>query len=231
MATARIELSVPAGLDVKIPSARGALMLDRPTGRLSGLLGPAERVTVRTTPESSRASTPAVADVDELLWLRIRPGSVVLETQFNFRVVDGRLSEIRLRADPRLRRLPAADNSLGQVRIEQGDPQTIHVGLNEPATERVSLKMSFLVAGASGIGDIRLPPLDALDVRSLNKRLAVSVESPLEYDEPAAGLFPSAPVDQFLSAWGGADVPPQLVYQLSAGSDHSRWRSIRASRS
>jgi hypothetical protein len=221
VATARIELSVPAGLDVRIPSAQAALTLDRQTGRLSGLLGPAERVTVRSSPESGRANTPAVADVDELFWLRIRPGSVVLDTRFNFRVIDGRLSEIRLRADPRLRRLPSADNSLGQVRIEQGDPQTIHVGLNEPATERVSLKMSFLLADASGIGDIRLPPLDALDVRSLTKRLAVSVESPLEYDEPAAGLFPSAPVDQFLSAWGGADVPPQLVYQLAASSE--RW--------
>ena len=211
---------------------RGALMLDRPTGRLSGLLGPAERVTVRTTPESGRASTPAVADVDELLWLRIRPGSVVLETQFNFRVVDGRLSEIRLRADPRLRRLPAADNSLGQVRIEQGDPQTIHVGLNEPATERVSLKMSFLVAGASGIGDIRLPPLDALDVRSLNKRLAVSVESPLEYDEPAAGLFPSVagrPVSQCLG--GRRCAAAACVSAFRRIATIGAWRSIPASRS
>jgi hypothetical protein len=220
VATARLELTVPSGLEVEVPSAQAALALDRQSGRLTGLLGPTDRVTVRSTETSGHGATAAVADLDELFWLRVRPGSVVLETRFNFRVVDGTLSQIRLRADPHLRRLPSTDTSLAEVRTEQGEPQTIYVGLAQPATEQVSLKLSFLLTDTSGIGNLRLPRLEAVGMRSVTRRLAVSVESPLEYDEPTAGLWQPFSVDQFLTAWGGADVPPQLVYQLPIGSDN-----------
>jgi hypothetical protein len=89
--------------------------------------------------------------------------------------------------------------------------------------------------------------LEAVGVRSQNRQLAVSVESPLEFDAPPASpVLPASPgaalaapgtvlaapstaarseaaatetltAAQFLAAWGPADAKPQLAYKLPPG--------------
>ena len=103
------------------------------------------------------------------------------------RVAEGRLTQLRLLEDPRLRRLPLeAGSPISEVRTEEGDLHTIYVGLAQPVVDRTTFKLSFLLTDTSGIGNLRLPKLEVVGVRSENRRLAVSVESPLEFD-PAVG--------------------------------------------
>ncbi len=241
LATSRLELSVPAKVPVEVPGARGQLSLDRTHGRLTASLGPIDRLTVRGWSDPAGGEVkPPVVDVDELLWLKVQPGSVVLEARFDVRVREGKLTQLQLLEDPRLRRLPLeAGSPISEVRTEQGDLHTIYVGLAQGVVDRTSFKLSFLLTDTSGIGNLRLPRLDVLGVRSQNRKLAISVEPPLEFDVPATGPValppaapPNAPVTissgqaaagtsltpaQFLSAWGAADAKPQLAYKLPPG--------------
>ncbi len=219
LAMSRLELSLPTDAEAEVPSACGKLALDRSRGRLSGQLGPAEHLTIRCFGEGTGGETkPAVADADELMWLKVRPGSVVLETRIKLRMVEGALSEIQLLADPRLRRLPlAADSGIARVRTERGAPHTIYAGLAEPATEERTLSMSFLLTDTSGIGNLRLPQLDLVGLRRVNRRLAVSIESPLESAAPATGTAQPIAAGQFLAAWGPAETRPQLAWQFPPG--------------
>jgi len=241
LATSRLELFMPADVPVEVLGARGQLLLDRAHGRLTESLGPIDRLTVRgwSDPAGGEVKSPVV-DVDEMCWLRVRPGSVVLEARFDLRVREGRLTQLRLLEDPRLRRLPLeAGSPIGEVRTEQGDLHTIYVGLAQPVVDRTTIKLSFLLTDASGIGNLRLPRLDVLGVHSTDRKLAISVEPPLEFDPPATGpvalappAAPNAPATsplgqpaaglpltaaQFLAAWGTADVKPQLAYKLPPG--------------
>ena len=231
LATARLELSMPADVPVEVSGARGRPSLDRAHGRLTESLGPIDRLTVRGWSDPAGGEVkPPVVDVDELYWLKVRPGSVVLEAKFNVRVAEGRLTQLRLLEDPRLRRLPLEVGSpISEVRTEEGDLHTVYVGLAQPVVDRTTFKLSFLLTDTSRIGDLRLPKLELMGVRSENRRLAVSVESPLEFDPPSAaaalassgagaessaGLLTPA---QFLSAWGAAEAKPQLAYSLPPG--------------
>lgn len=251
LANSRLELSAPADARVEVPGARGEPSLDRsirrdssniadpPASRLTERLGPIGRLTVHGWPTSNGGSAKApVVDVDELYWLKVRPGSVTLDAEFNVRVAEGKLMQLRLLEDPRLRRLPLeAGSPIREMRTEEGELHTIYVGLGQPVVDRVSFKLSFLLTDTSGIGNLRLPRLEALGVRSAQKELAVSVDPPLEFDPSAASpptaATPLAPV-QFLSAWGAAEAKPQLAYKLAAGDTawslpiHSRQPQIES---
>jgi hypothetical protein len=231
LATSRLELSIPADVPVEVPGARGRPSLDRAHGRLTESLGPIDRLTVRGWSDSAGGEVkPPTIDVDELYWLKVRPGSVVLEAKINVRVAEGRLTQLRLLEDPRLRRLPLeAGSPVSEVRTEEGDLHTVYVGLAQPVVDRTTFKLSFLLTDTSGIGNLRLPKLEVVSVRSENRRLAVSVESPLEFDSPSAPTAVAASgavaassgklltAAQFLSAWGAPDAKPQLAYALPPG--------------
>ncbi|HEV3415202.1 MAG TPA: hypothetical protein VG056_00230, partial [Pirellulales bacterium] len=217
--SSRLELDFPTDAQVEIPSARGNLTRDVHGGRITGSLGPADRLMIRCGEGAVLDSKPPVADVDELLWLRIRPGSVVLETRFSFRVAEGTLRQVQLLADPRLRRLPLEGGSpIALARTEAGDSRsTIYLGLATPVADQVAFKLSFLLTDTSGIGNLRLPKLEVVGARTLNRRLAVSIESPLETNEKQIGALKSVPVGDFMAAWGAADGKPQLAFQFPEG--------------
>ena len=234
LATSRLELSMPADVPVEVPGARGQLSLDRAHGRLTESLGPIDRLTVRGWSDPAGGEVkPPVVDVDELYWLKVRPGSVVLEARFNVRVAEGKLTQLRLLEDPRLRRLPLeAGSPISEVRTEEGDLHTIYVGLAQPVVDRTTFKLSFLLTDTSGIGNLRLPKLEVVGVRSEHRRLAVSVEPPLEFDPPTAGrdsplaalrrgcrVVARAIVDgrAVFVRLGTADAKPQLAYALPPG--------------
>ena len=141
LVTSRLELSVPADVPAEVPGARGQLSLDRAHGRLTASLGPIDRLTVRGWSDPTGGEVkPPVVDVDELLWLKVQPGSVVLEARFDVRVREGKLTQLQLLEDPRLRRLPLeAGSPISEVRTEQGDLHTIYVGLGKGSSiERLS---------------------------------------------------------------------------------------------
>ena len=103
LATSRLELGVPVGAaSIEVPRAVGAVRREAEPSRLVAELGPAERLIVRW--QEAAGETASAVDVEQLLWLRVLPGSVeVLDARLRLSVVAGQLRRLSLAADPQLR--------------------------------------------------------------------------------------------------------------------------------
>lgn len=214
--TSRLQLDVPPDTQVDVPTARGHLSRESGGERLIGSLGPSDRLTMHWGESGAFEPNPVLSDADELLWLKVRPGSVVLESRFTLRVADGRLRQVQLNVDPRLRRLPLEGGSpVAQARAGAEGSGTIYLGLARPIADEVTFKLAFLLTETSAIGDLQLPRLDVVGARKVNRRMAVSIEPPLEADEKSFGRLKSMPVGDFLSSWGASDSKPLVAFQLS----------------
>ena len=225
LATSRLELTLPADSPrVDVPSAAGPVTLEQDPARLVAELGPTGRLTVRWPDGTGRTADAPAVKVDELLWLKIQPGSVVLDTRFVFSVTGGRISRLELSADPRLRLLPGEgeDFSPPEVIGTGGGPQTIRFDMSRSASSTVVLPARFLLTETSGVGSLRLPYVKALDAGTRRRWLAVSVDPSLQAPKQQ-GSDQVSPITarQFVEAWGPTDSQPSKAYNLLG--DSGRW--------
>jgi len=216
---ARLQLSLPAELPtVEVPSARGEVRMESHPPRLSAELGPADRLTVRWSEIASAATGPAV-DVQQLIWMKIRPGSVVAVVKFMFRVLDGQTRQIRLSVDPRLRLLPLMGDDPPTVQLgpETGQSRLLALQWPRPIADPTTLEATFLLSGATGVGKFHLPLIEVLDARCTRRWMAVSVDPALDHEEqqPAAPLEPVA-ISDFAASWGALETKPSAAYRLPA---------------
>lgn len=224
-ASAALEVSLPADLPgVAVFGARGATRRSADGRQLAVGLGPVSRLSLRW-PQQSAPATPE-AEVEELLWLNVRPGSVVLDARFNYRVTSGTLRQVEFLADRRLRYVPSGSATPGKVELLPGDselpgsPQTIRIRLDEPISDHGSLHLSLLLTESSGVGNLRLPNFRAASARSTKRWLAVTVNPGLEYDIRNDGQLERLTPNDFAMAWGGerdlAALADALAYRLPA---------------
>ncbi|MHC4398887.1 MAG: hypothetical protein ACYTG0_04325 [Planctomycetota bacterium] len=230
LANARLELRLPPNApQIDVPSAIGQVRLEEQLGtvRLVARLGPVQRLSVRWDDMADKESTvEPVVDVDELLWLTIRPGSVNLDARFKFNVMDGHVDELCLAADPRLTRSPLLDTSQSWIPPEQavpGEPREFRIELADPVSGRFDLGAAFRLKNALGVGNLRLPYLAVRGARSTKRWLAVSIDPSLEHDRIGPALAPpkTVPASDFLDAWGDVPSAPLGVYDLSL--EESPW--------
>ncbi len=185
---------------------------------MSALLGPASRLSVRW-PEGAGDGSSANQEVEELYWMHIRPGSLVIDARLKFRVLEGRMRQVRLLADPRLRLLPTAGNEslIAEIHTLPGEPQVIDVELARPISDQATLDLSFLLTGTSGVGNLRLPRLEVNGARATRRWMAVSVDPALQFEEqPTIESKPLA-VPEFAAAWGPGDARPNLAFSAPRG--------------
>ena len=182
-------------------------------------IGPSDRIGLRWPDESSMATSLPNLDVEELIWVKLQPGSPVVDARFKFRVIDGKVRRVRILADPRLRLLPSWDTASGvtALHILPGDPETIELELSAGAGEQVVIDLTFLVAGTSGIGNFRLPRLEASGARLTSRLLAVTVDPALHWEEQLGDEVRQLTPTDFAAAWGESPVKPQLVYAIPRG--------------
>jgi hypothetical protein len=219
MPNARLELEAPSDVSVEVPSAEG-LVSRAIQGHIVAAIGATDRLTIRIGTPAAAESKPSLAGVEELLWLKVRPGSVVLDARLIIHVAKGSLRQVQLLADPRLRRLPLeAGSPIAQVHTQTADVNTISLALARPITDDVAMKLSFFVTETSGIGNLRLPRLDVAGARTVNRRLAVSIESPLTADDQSLSRLKTSSVADFLSAWGPTDVKPLYTFSLTEAAE------------
>jgi hypothetical protein len=221
LAHARLEIDTPAGAPkIEVPSALGSVHRDEEQGRLVAELGPTPRLAVAWDAGARRSGGRTEVDVDEFLWLKILPNAVVLEAQFQYKVLEGRLYELQLAADSRLRFMPlsAGNPALTGVRITPGEPQTIRLELSQPVVDQTVLTTAFRLVGTSPVGNLRLPRLESLGARRTKRWLAVSVDSSLSHEEQSAAPLEPLSVSDFLGQWGTAESRPQLTYRMPVGA-------------
>ena len=213
--TSRLELKIPDdGPAIDVASAVGPVHQDLKASppRLTADLGPTDRLSVRWPGRP--------VDVEELFWLKVRPGSVVLEARFRLNVGESRIREVRLAADPRLRLQPVQG---AQIHTTSDPLQTIRLEFAEPVSGQRTVEATFLVRDASGIGNLRLPHLEVLDCHSTQRWMAVWVDPSLDGEEQATEQLPKVSSSDFLAAWGETTIQPFSVYSLTASSE-PQWR-------
>ncbi|MFM7074024.1 MAG: hypothetical protein ACKO38_19730 [Planctomycetota bacterium] len=216
----RLAIEFPEGPRwLELPGVRGSIVRDEPGREWRVELGPVQQFTIEGLATASELNPSMPVNVDQLAWVRFRPGSVTLETIWTFSATEGQLPRLaRLSLDPRLRWLPL---SSGQpvARIsnaETGQPW-IQWEWNETVGSQARIRLSFLLAGATGVGQWRMPRLEPWNARLDRRWLAVSTDTNLELQRTAASPLAPLPISEFQDAWGGAETPPSAAFRLSAG--------------
>ena len=213
VAQSKLEIKFPTNAPaLEIPSSRGIVDFDREHGKVRADLGPTDLLSIRRAKGSGHDANTIQTDVEELLWLKVRPGSVVLDARFTFRMAGGRLQLLQLLTDSRLRLLPLENPSMFRrepVVAEQ--LEMISFELKEPADGQVTVKTSFLVTDTSGIGNLLVPKLQA--VGNITRRwLTISVAPELELQEHNSEELRRIAVPEFKRAWGKTSDEPLHVY-------------------
>jgi hypothetical protein len=212
----QIELSTPLSTGrMEVVSARG--QMGQSGGHQQAYLGPSGRLQLRWSEGAQR--TPNL-DVQELLWLHVKPGSVVLEARLACAVRQGNVRAVALQIDPQLRLLPLNDPNVSAVRTlpegSGGAARSVEFELARPAAEPFTLSASFLLNQSSGVGHTSLPRIELTDARVTSRQLAVSVDAALDYAQTAAEGMTAIPVGDFLAGWGSAAGFPRFAYKLPA---------------
>ena len=202
----QLELALPEDAPaIEVPSARGAVRLEQSPPRLVADLGPADHLMVRWHEGPATGEVSPAVDAEQFLWLKIQPGSLVLNAKFHLRVAEGQIQQVQLAVDPRLRLLPlpGADPPTVHIGQESGQSRLITFRLPRPVSDKVILEATFLLSDATGVGNFRLPRLELRDAWSVKRSMAVSVAPTLDHEQQnKQGLEPIS-VDDFLKAWQG----------------------------
>lgn len=190
-------------------------------------MGRSPQLALRWHDGRANGQSAGVATADELRWLKVRPGSVVIDARWNVRAESGALREVTLLTDSRLRPLT------GTTKVDGAEanwsPVDTPVPANmrawrltfvRPVTEAAIIDTSFLWTDVSGVGQLQSPLLELAAARRSRRWTAIAVDASLEFDLHDAGevIEPA----RFLEAWGDAATPPQRVVEWS--STAPAWR-------
>jgi hypothetical protein len=220
VAESRLELVLPEEIaSVEVPSAVGPVRAENDPPRIMAQLGPANRLAVRWPETLQPGMAEGGIDADQLTWLRVRPGSAVVDERFIIHAPENQVRRLQLAAEGGLRLLPLQGNDAPDVQIRsQGDQrQIITLQWNRTLKSETVLDLSFLVTGASGVGNFHLPQIEMLDTQTDKRWLALSVDPLLEHQSQGVpGLEPVA-AEEFLEYWAGALLPPLQAYRIQSG--------------
>lgn len=179
-------------------------------------LGPAKRLRIDWSPEEP-TSPDAPVDVQEMSWLTVRPGNVLLETRFRFDKPAG-LTELRVAADPHLRLVAEpGDRDAPEVVAVDAQAQTALFRLPAEKSGPTELTARWQVLDATGAGRQRMPTARAVAANVSRRWAAVSVDLALEASLLTTALPGELTIAEFQDAWGKTDEAPQFVAPLDSG--------------
>jgi hypothetical protein len=195
----RLEMDVPAAAIAQVAlrgNASGGTVISN---------GARGKLLVRWPTADARQPNATSLEADQLLWWKVRPGSVSLEGRFRLRPVGGPVRELVLEADPRLRLLPGRTGGpIAAVKVEEGAIQLIKAELVEPIATPTELRFAWLWPDASGAGTFMLPNVRLRADRLARDWIAVTAEPGLELSR----------IDESKSGPAAAEITPADVYQI-----------------
>jgi hypothetical protein len=214
---------------VDVLGARGQVTHTSTTGFVQAELGPSGHLAISWPEDRRAAAVHANVEVEELLWVKLQAGAPLIDARFKCRALEGHVRRLRILADPRLQLLPATSGNSNITAVHAtpsdpaspGEPVVLDLDLVDSADQanhEVTVDLTFLVTSASGIGNFRLPRLEATAVRSGKRLLAVTLDPALYHEEQLGDDIKSQTSADFLAAWGPASREPQLVFSIPQGS-------------
>lgn len=201
----------------EIRSGQGRVTVETEPPRLAADLGPTDRLRLRWPVDESSASTGPAIEVEQLLWLKIRPGSVVLDTKMICQASRKPVNRLLLNLDPQLRllRLPEDQSGVEAKAPSSSDSTAIAFELAEPLAERRTIEASFLLQEATGVGNIRLPRIEVADARISRRWLGVSVDPELTFEPQGNERVEPVAVPDFATAWKAAEQQPLAAFDIT----------------
>jgi hypothetical protein len=220
VANSRLRVHLPSDITgLAFPTALGASIPDLGAGNWLVELGPTERLVARWPNNGQRASLREVLELDQLMWLRVRPDVVQLDARLRFSQFFGPITRVELIADHRLRLLPPADDSLiAWYESTRGANQIIHLEFKPPHRQELEIDLSFVLDQTASTGTIRLPSLTSSADRLLRSWLGVSIDPGLAIQSGQPEGESSLPPVDFLNAWEPLASAPQWVIDLDSPS-------------
>lgn|GEM_PF-1542481 len=207
---------------ISVLEGRGTVRRQLPSSDLVAELGACGRLGFAWAWQSPSPESVPQTSVEQLTWMKVRPHSVVLETQFRFSVLRGKVDKVQLRVDPRLRMLPmrVSQPVRGTPRVQEGDVSRIHVDLKEPIDRDFMLTMSFYMNQTSGVGQLQLPTLEAISDRVVARQVGISVSDRLQWNAGEIDESQQVKVQQFAQRWGSEELPD---FAFRPRAEDSQW--------
>ncbi|MDE0735994.1 MAG: hypothetical protein OSB47_09240, partial [Pirellulaceae bacterium] len=207
---------------ISVLDGRGAVQRQLPSSDLVAGLGACGQLGFTWAWQLPPPNSVPQTSVEQLTWMKVRPHSVVLDAQFRFTVLRGKVNQVQLRVDPRLRMLPmrVGQPVRGTPRIQEGDVNRINVHLREPMDRDFMLTMSFYMNQTSGVGQLQLPTLEAISDRVVARQVGVSVSDRLQWNAGEIAESQKVKVQQFAQRWGSEELPD---FAFRPPSEDSQW--------
>ena len=191
-----------------IVSAQGGELAASVPGARQTALGASNRLTVHWLDDKP---APARVEVDQLIWWKLRPGSIIARGRFRFRPIGGALDRVRIEFDPRLRLVPGSIvPASGSIKMEEGPRHVAEITLTEKADAEFTLDAMWQWKDASTVGNFSLPQITAHGDRTMRSWTAISVDPSLSMSLPS-GARASVPAEEFLVAWNEPDAAPDTA--------------------
>lgn len=217
-ANARFELTLPPNYPtpIEVPSARGQISWSPSQSRCVTQLGPSDRLAVRWSDGDAPKPVPPL-EADQLMWVKIRPGSVTLDLKVKLDAGERPLQQLQLLLDARLRILPLSGENAPTVHAgpEVGQNRLLTFRWPRPVASRETLDATFLMSGTSGTGKVRLPLIRLQDAKPKRHWLAVSIDPALNGEQDKNGQLETIPVSDFIQEWGDSHAKPLAAYHIA----------------
>ncbi len=200
---ATLSLTSPQDLQsIVVPSSQGAIQRREATGQLRVDLGPTHELRVEWPVTNAVDRSPSI---DQLSWLILDRNAVRLEVQL---IVDTRRylePTLLIEADERLQLdVSMSDQPMSLAPAAEPGVRRMEFDLNA-AKDQAVIRLSFVVSGATGIGQVGFPRFHPVGV-PVTHWLGVSGGAGLVLRvDPGNGATLSA--NDYAARWGGAEAP------------------------
>ena len=223
LVTSQLEINFPAEASPpEVLSAKGSVEEDKVHNRLQVQLGDVDRIKLQWQEDETIASS-GLADVDQLVWMKVQPGAVIVDARFKLNIEDRRIQRVQIVTDSQLRLLSplqakadGKDIELTHLRTVPGDPQKIELQWNTGITGEIEIRIPFLWAGVSGVGNIRLPEIEVEGTREYRRWVAVSIDPTLFVDRESISqdrLLKPMSITAASKMWDLSSQSPEFFFQ------------------
>lgn len=207
------ELTAPANLPLEY-ELPGRWKWQPDSKQLQGVCGELPRLEIGWPKFEELQSSTAQVELEVAQWLRVQPALTTLEVRIPIRVLNGRLAELELAVDERLRLLRHRGEAGVAWKAEQKG-RSLKLKFARPMQDRSTIELTFLVDSFTGLGTLSLPRCEILGHTVKAQWLLGTVDPSLEYQEQGVGPG-LRPIDQAMvqRVWGGDPGRPTFAYQL-----------------
>ncbi|MCI0362210.1 MAG: hypothetical protein L0211_27335 [Planctomycetaceae bacterium] len=222
----RLEIGIPRVADCRLilPESAGQIRAVDPRGAAHSLdtapdraihLGHGRQLVLDWPREGSSGEAAVRVEAEQLVLWSVRPGSVTATAKFRLRPLGGKIQQVAIELDPRLRVLPASGMGVRHSVESAGHSNVLHVTLAEPASADVEIPVAFLWAESSGVGNLLFPKIAVQADKVVRTWSGFTLSGNLEWKPPPTARPADPTSDRFSKEWGEPTGGPVVAFDSS----------------